>query len=177
MRGCWGRTMPGTGVREPRPASPGGASWRTASVAVLLAAAGPDEGEALAIVFDEVGIDRSGEARIVQLDREIVAAFAGALRPGGPDLRAADIDPMAGGVVAGPAGLGDNADALGLDAQGDDLALELVAGFLEGADACHVTSPLLLELRDHRGLDGVCRPQAIADARVFGPENSVGRGR
>ena len=41
---------------------------------------------------------------------------------------------MAGGVVAGPVGLGDDADALGLDAQGDDLALELVAGLLEGAD-------------------------------------------
>src|SRR5262249_20244293 len=61
--------------------------------------------------------------------------------PGGPDLGAADIDPMAGGVFAGPVGLGDDADALGLDAQGDDLALVLVAGLLEGADACHVTSP------------------------------------
>src|SRR5262252_6202173 len=56
-------------------------------------------------------------------------------------IGAADIDPMAGGVFAGPVGLGDEADALGLDAQGDDLALVLVAGLLEGADACHVTSP------------------------------------
>src|SRR5262249_37585585 len=120
--------------------SPGRGLLPVYSVAVLLAAARPDEVEGLAVV-DEVGVDRSGEARIVQLDREVVAALAGALRPGAPDLGAADIDPMAGGVFAGPVGLGDDADALGLNAQGDDLALVLVAGLLEGADACHVTSP------------------------------------
>jgi hypothetical protein len=46
------------------------------SVAVGLAAAGPDEGEALAVlVVDEVGVDRGDEARVVQLDREVVAAL------------------------------------------------------------------------------------------------------
>src|SRR6266487_79602 len=138
-------TVAGRAARKPRPVVRAGACCRSGSVAVLLAAAGPDEGESLAIVLDQVGVDRNGEARIVQLDREIVAALAGALRPGGPDLGAANIDPVAGGVVAGPVGLRDNADALGLDAQGDDLALELGAGLLEGADACHVTSPLLFE--------------------------------
>jgi hypothetical protein len=73
------------GHKKPRPVDPGEACCRSSSVAVLLAAARPDEGEGLA-VFDEVGVDRSGEARIVELDREVVAAFAGALRPGGPDL-------------------------------------------------------------------------------------------
>jgi hypothetical protein len=61
---------------------PGGSGrdlLRVDSVAVLLAAAGPDEGEGLAVVRDEVGVDRSGEARIVELDREIVAALVGAL--------------------------------------------------------------------------------------------------
>ena len=38
------------------------------------------------LVVEEVGEDWSVEARIVQLDREIVAALVGALRPGGPDL-------------------------------------------------------------------------------------------
>jgi hypothetical protein len=57
------------------------------SVAVGLPAARPDEGEALAaLIVEEVGVDRSVEAGIVQLDREIVAALVGALRPGGPDL-------------------------------------------------------------------------------------------
>src|ERR1700680_3624287 len=101
------------------------------SVAVGLAAAGPDEAEGLAIlVVEEVGIDRSVEARIVQLDREIVAALAGALWPGGADIGAANKDPVARSVVVCPVGFGDDADALGLDAQGDDLALELLAGLL-----------------------------------------------
>src|SRR6266516_4566072 len=147
-----GYVRPARGARTP-PGGSGLGLLRSGSLAGLLAAAGPDEVEGVA-VLDEVCVDRDGEARIVQLDREIIAAFAGALRPGGADLRAADIDPMAGGVLAGPVGLGDDADALGLDAQGYDFALILVAGLLEGADACHVTSPLLFEPRDHRGLDG-----------------------
>jgi hypothetical protein len=56
-------------------------------VAVLLATTRPDEGEGFAaFVVEEVGVDRSGEARIVELDREIVATLAGALRPGGAYL-------------------------------------------------------------------------------------------
>ena len=58
---------------------------RSGLLAVLLAAARPDEVEGVA-VLDEIGVDGDGEARIVQLDREIIAAFAGALRPGGSDL-------------------------------------------------------------------------------------------
>src|SRR5216684_5137569 len=126
-----------------RPARMSGAFARwPVSVAVGLAAAGPDEGVGLgAIVVEEVGVDWSVEARIVQLDREIIAALAGALRPGGPDLGATDIDPVARRDVAGLVCLGDDADALGLEAQGDDLALEFLAGFLERADVSHVTSP------------------------------------
>ena len=57
----------------------GGAS-RT-SVAV---GAGPDELEAVfAFDFGERCVDRSGEARIVQLDREVVAALFGGFLPGG----------------------------------------------------------------------------------------------
>jgi hypothetical protein len=73
-------------ARKPRPVGLDGAFRRSGSVAVLLTAAGPDEGEALAVILDEVGVDWNGEARIVQLDREVVAALVGALRPGGPDL-------------------------------------------------------------------------------------------
>src|SRR6266849_7991239 len=121
--------------------------WRRyRSVAVGPAAARPDEAEGLAaFVVEEVGVDRRVEARIVELDREVIAALAGALRPGGADLRAADKDPMARSVVAHPVGLRNDADAFGLDAQGDDLALELVLNLLEGTDGCHVVSPWLFE--------------------------------
>src|SRR6266481_2744634 len=109
---------------------------RYRSVAVRPAAARPDQAEGLAaFVIEEVGVDRRGEARIVELDREVIAALAGALRPGGADLCAANKDPVAWRVVAGPVGLRNDADAFGLDAQGDDLALEFaVAGLLEGTD-------------------------------------------
>ena len=69
---------------------------RWGSVGVGLAAAGPDEVEAFAIfVLDEVRVDRSVEARAVQLDREIVTLLRGALRPSRADLGAADEGPMA----------------------------------------------------------------------------------
>ena len=81
---------------------PGGALGRSGLVAVRPAGAGPDEGEAVAVlVVEEVGVNRRVERRIVQLDRQVVAALVGALRPGGPDLRPADEDPVAGGVVVG----------------------------------------------------------------------------
>jgi hypothetical protein len=81
---------------------------------------------------------------------------------------------MAGGVLAGPVGLGDDADALGLDAQGYDFALKLVARLLEGTDACHVTSPLLFEPATIAASMAICRPKAINNAPVFGPERSGG---
>ena len=81
---------------------------------------------------------------------------------------------MAGGVLAGPIGVGDNADAFGLDAQGHDFALELVAGLLEGADACHVTSPLLFEPATIAASMAICRPKATDDAPVCGPERNGG---
>src|SRR5258708_2190208 len=138
---------------------------RCRSVAVGPAAARPDQAEGLAaFVIEEIGVDRRGEARIVELDREVIAALAGALRPGGADLGAADKDPVAWRVVAGPVGLRNNADAFGLDAEGDDLALELVAGLLEGTDGCHVVSPWLFEPATTAASMAIDRPQAIDDA-------------
>src|ERR1700728_613740 len=104
-------------IRKPRPEVRAGRCSGIGSVSVLSAGAGPDQGITVAgLVVEKVGVDRRVEARVIQLDREVVAALVGALRPGGPDLGAAGIDPMAGGVVVGPVGLGDNADVLGLDA-------------------------------------------------------------
>ena len=65
-----------------------------------------------AFVVEEVGVDRSIKAWIVQFDREIVTALGGALRPGDPDFIATDIDPVAWRIVAGPVCLGDDADTL-----------------------------------------------------------------
>ena len=70
----------------PRPDQPGEA-LRVGSVAVATAGAGPDQAEALTFfVGEEVGEDRSSEARIVKLEAQIVAALVGALGPGGSDL-------------------------------------------------------------------------------------------
>ena len=81
---------------------------------------------------------------------------------------------MAWGVVVGPVGLGDNADVLRLDAQGDDLALELAADLLEGTD---VAMSLLLgcfEPATTAASMAIGRPKAIDDAPVHGPERSGG---
>src|SRR5262249_10846759 len=114
------------------------------------------------------------EARIVELDREVVAALVGAFRPGGPDLGAADIDAIARGILAHSVGLRNDAYAPALQAQRDDLALEIVAGLLEGADICHVTSPWLSEPATIAASMAICRPKVIAAAPVFGPERSGG---
>src|SRR5690625_5069652 len=113
------------------------------SVAAATVGTGPDKREGLAVfLVEEVGVDRGVEARIVQLEAQIVAALVRALGAGGADLGAADQDPVAGGVVAGGAQVGGDAHAFGLDAEGDDVAGEFVrAGLLEGADGCHCKSP------------------------------------
>ena len=52
-----------------------------------LATAVPDQGECVGVVVsEEAGVDRTSKARVVDLDRKIVAAFGGASRPGGADL-------------------------------------------------------------------------------------------
>src|SRR5258707_30565 len=147
-----------------------GRCCRCRSVAVGPAAARPDQAEGLAaFVIEEVGVDRRGEARIVELDREIVASLRGALRPGGTYFRSGHKDPVAWRVVAGPVGLRNDADAFGLDAQCDDLALELaVAGLLEGTDVCHFVSPWLFEPATIAASMAIDRPQAIDDAPARG---------
>lgn len=126
-------------------------------VAVLPAAAGPGKCEALAILIaEEIGVDGSREARVVQRDREVIATLAGALGPGRADLHTVAVDPVAGRLVVAPAGFGDDANALGLYRQGRDLALELVGGgFLERTNVSHVIYPLCCYRGcDHRCLDG-----------------------
>ena len=101
---------------------------RRTSLAVAAGGTGPDEAETAVLVLEEVGVDRSGEARIVELEAKIVAALVRLLGPGGSDFGAADQDAVAGSVLAGLVGFGDDADVLGLHVEGDDFAGELVLG-------------------------------------------------
>ena len=66
-------------TEKPRPVSQAGLRSR-GSVAVLAACPGPDEAEGLFAAFDdrvieEGGVDRLGEARIVQLEAQVAAAL------------------------------------------------------------------------------------------------------
>src|SRR5690606_14530750 len=63
------------------------------------------------------------------------------LGPSCSDFDAADEDAVAGSVFAAGTRIGNDADILGLEGKGDDLAAEDVAGFLEGADSSHCRSP------------------------------------
>jgi hypothetical protein len=73
-------------MRKPRPEGPGRGVAGGCSVAVRAAAARPDQIVRVVIAAEQVGEDGGGEARVVELDREVVTALIGALGPGGPDL-------------------------------------------------------------------------------------------
>src|SRR5690606_30089310 len=76
----------------------GGASW-CQSFPVL---AGPDELEAfLSFHLGKRCVDRGREARIVELDREVVATLLGDLLPGCAELNVAGVDTELGGLVGG----------------------------------------------------------------------------
>jgi len=101
------------------------------------------------------GWRRSGlEARIVQLDREIIAALAGTLRPGGADLRPADIDAVARRVVVAPVGLGDDADTLVWRLRVTISPWNSWPDFLNEPMLAMSLLLAVFELRDHRGVDG-----------------------
>jgi len=126
-----------------RPELPGGGvSW----------SARPDQ-LVLPVTLDQVRVDRSGEARIVQLEAdELATALAGA-SPARADLDLADERPVVG---SGIAALLDRSDRdLGLEADGLDRAVEAAVGLREGADGCHEVSLLFVYLsRANRSLDG-----------------------
>ena len=63
-----------------------GVGWERALLRVLPRPR-PQQGIAFAtLVVEQVGVDRGVEGGIVELEREVVATFLGALRPGGADL-------------------------------------------------------------------------------------------
>ena len=147
------------------------------SVAAAGVGAGPDEARALAVfVIEKVGIDRGGKARIVQLQAQVFAALVRFLRPGGADLGAADKNPVGGGVLARGPQVGDEAHALGLQAEGEDFAGVFGAGLLEGADGRHVLSPFLLfRARVLAASMAIDSPEATAGAPPSrGPDSTGG---
>ena len=81
-----------------------------------------------AFVIEKVGVDRRVERGIVELEREVVAALLGTLRPRCSDFCSANVHAVARSIVVGAVGLGDDADTLGLQAQCDDLTLKIVLG-------------------------------------------------
>ena len=92
--------------------------------------AGPDELEAfLTFDLDQGGVDRSREARVVQLDREIVAlGVLGGLLPGRAQFDVAGEDAEVRALVGGVL----DADQLGLGVEGEgtDGAGEIILGQL-----------------------------------------------
>src|SRR3546814_5075746 len=82
---------------------------------------------------EELCEDRTGEGRVIELDREIGAVVLGGFRPGGADFGLADEDAVAWRVAAG-IGVGDDAYRLGLHRKGDDLALIFAGGGLRRSE-------------------------------------------
>src|SRR4029077_565631 len=99
--------------------------------------AGPDELKTfLALDLDQGGVDRSREARVVQLDGEVVAfRVLGGLLPGCAQFDSASEDAEVRTLLGGAL----DADQLGLDVEGQsaDRAGEAVAVGGEGADGRH----------------------------------------
>src|SRR5262249_1724208 len=159
-KGGWGGVgVPG--MRKPARIAPGGRSRRCRSVAVGPAAARPDQAEGLAtFVIEKVGVDRRGEARIVELNRAVIAALARALRRGRTDLGTAARDPVGWRAVAGPVGLRSGGGAFGLAAEADDLGRDLVPGLREGTEGWRVRSPWLGEPASIPAWMRCARPQA-----------------
>src|SRR6516162_8325160 len=86
-------------------------------------------------------------------------------------------DSVARSFVVGGVGFRDDADAFGLQAEGDDLALEIVADLLERTDGSHITSPVLcFEPATTAASMAIYRPRTIGDAPE-GPQRSGGRSR
>ena len=121
------------------PGFPGGigAGW---SVAAAAAGARPDQTVGLAaLVVEEVGVDRGGEARIIELEPEIGAALVRLFGPGCADFGAADENPVRGRAFARRIVVGDDTNPFGLNAERHDVADEFAGGgLLESADGSHV---------------------------------------
>src|SRR3954453_876272 len=155
-----------------------------------LVSARPDQVAGAVLALDQGGVDRSREARIVELDRVVGPTL---LR--GPLPRGAELDVGAGddAVVRGLVAvlLEGHEPNLGVEGEGLDRAAEAVAVLGEGADDPHDCSPLrFTEAAPIAALMGSTRPGAIGphpkgrsaaqsgEGRLFCPaRNAAGRGK
>src|SRR5512146_3354907 len=129
------RTGKGQSTQQKAPPGVSGRGVGAIVSIAVLSAPRPDQRVAFAVlIVEQVRIDRRVEGGVIELEREVVAALFGALRPRRSDLGPADIDAMAGSVLVRAVVLGDDPHAFSLHAEGDDLALELVADLLERTD-------------------------------------------
>jgi hypothetical protein len=99
--------------------------------------AGPDQREGIVgIAFDQRGVDRSREAWIVELDREIFAiAFVRGLLPGGAELGCAGADAIVRRLVIVLFGCDEG--RLDVERERFDRAREAVVRGGEGTDSSH----------------------------------------
>lgn len=78
--------LPALGTKEAPPGLTGRGLTERALLAVL-ARPRPQQSVAFAtLVVEQVCVDRRVEGGVIELEREVVASFLGALRPGGTDL-------------------------------------------------------------------------------------------
>jgi hypothetical protein len=90
----------------------------------------------------ERGVDRSREARNVELDRKVVAVLLRGLLPGGAELDAAGVNAELRALVGRVFDAGDA--GLDVESEGADGAAEAVFGSGEGADGSHVQVPFVV---------------------------------
>ena len=174
------------GLSHLRTGSPRGVSRGAIRFQSVAVASGPDQAVIVVLALDQGGVDRGGEARVVQLDREVVAALAGRLLPGGAELHGAGEDAVVGSLVAGLVGRLDR--RLGVDAEGLDSTCEALTHLGEGADGRHGALSCCSSGRAHCGLDGdrpaggdrrrtrACEPQRSGGWRVTGCKAACGGG-
>ena len=89
------------------------------------------------VVVEQACVDRRFEARLVQLNGEVIDSRGRVFLPCDADFGVPDHDAVAWGG-GGPAfGGGDDTDILGLQTEGRDFALISLFGFREGSNVSH----------------------------------------
>ena len=97
----------------------------------------PDQRKPAFILFNQAGVERGREGRIVELNRVVGPAGAlGDLRPGRAHLRPACEDPVGRRLWTGLVFVREEGQRC-IDVEGLDLAQELAVFFGEGADGRH----------------------------------------
>jgi len=130
--------------------------------------AGPEQVEGAVLHLDEVGVDRRQEARIIQLDREVIPAAIRGLFPPGTQLKFSCEHTVSRSVRTS---VGQNA-YVEAERQGLDFAVELAVSFGEYADGRHAKISCFsgrqsASMARRRPAAGACTPlAAVAQQRT-----------